>query len=89
MAQDIAERVRDFIVDELGYVGARADLTKDYPLLDAQVIDSLSLFEIVAFIEASFDVQIDDEDVTAENFETLDAIERFVRSRSQDGSSLG
>jgi acyl carrier protein len=76
------ERLRDFIVDELRWDGARHQLTDDYPLLDAGVVDSLGLFEIVQFLEAECSVEIADDELVPENFATLSAIAKLVERKS-------
>lgn len=66
------DRLRAFIVDELGWRGA--ELTDDFPLLENRVIDSLGLFRIVGFLETQYGVKIDDGELVPSNFATLDAI---------------
>ena len=51
--------------------------TDDTPLLDG-IMDSLALMQLVAFLEEEFATEIDDTEVTAENFRTLADIERLV-----------
>jgi acyl carrier protein len=71
------DRLRTFIVDELGWRGP--ELTEDYPLLENRVIDSLGLFRIVGFLEAEYGVEIDDADLVPENFATLAKIAELVK----------
>lgn len=70
------DRLREFIVDELGWRGPQ--LTDDYPLLENRVIDSLGLFRIVGFIESESGTRLDDQDVVPENFATLSAIAKLA-----------
>ena len=39
------------------------------------------LMQLVAFLEEEFDIEIDDTEVTAENFKTIADIERLVGAR--------
>jgi acyl carrier protein len=74
------EIIERFILDELMH-GARKDIQPDESLLSAGVIDSVSLLRLVAFIEDKFGVQLDDEEVVLENFETIRAIETLLESK--------
>ena len=74
--------LRTFIVDELGWQGSPALLTDDYALVANDVIDSLGIFELVTFIEDHYQVEIDDEELVLENFETLGAMGRLLRSKA-------
>jgi acyl carrier protein len=76
------EKLRDFIVDELRWDGARHQLTDDYPLLDSGVVDSLGLLEIVQFLEAECGIEIADDELVPENFATLSAISRLANSKA-------
>ena len=70
-------QVRDFIVGQPSWRGPASDLTDDYPLVEKKVLDSMAIFELVAFIEQSFGIEIEDEELVSENFATLKAIDRL------------
>ncbi|MGH8924156.1 MAG: acyl carrier protein [Acidimicrobiia bacterium] len=50
----------------------------DTNLLDAEIIDSLGIFLLLGFIQENLDVTIDPEDVTLENFQSIDAIAQLI-----------
>jgi acyl carrier protein len=75
-APTTADRVRAFIVDQLGWRGEY--LTEDYPLLENRVIDSLGLFRIVGFLEDEYGVKIPDSELVPANFATLETIAGMV-----------
>jgi acyl carrier protein len=75
-----AETIQRFIQDELVFGSGDGAISKDTALCDG-VLDSIGLTELVAFIEERFGVRIDDEDLTAENFRTIGAVERLIDSR--------
>lgn len=78
---DIEDRLRSFIVEELGYSGDPSALDDDYPLIDNQVIDSLGIFQILSWLESELGVEIPDEDLVPDNFGSIGAITRLVRER--------
>ena len=43
--------------------------------------DSMAVVTVVAGLEEQFGIEIDDDDITAEVFETLGALTRFVREK--------
>lgn len=77
----IEDRIRTFIVEELGWRGNPAELTDDYPLIDNEVIDSLGIFQLVTFLEEE-GVSVTDEDIVVENFASIRGISRMVASKS-------
>ena len=50
----------------------------DDSLLDSGLIDSTGIFELVAFIEETFGVKVEDEEIVPEHFETAAQIAAFV-----------
>ncbi|MGQ0671116.1 MAG: acyl carrier protein [Actinomycetota bacterium] len=81
---DVSNRIRDFIRDELLYGDANATLANDTPLLD-NIMDSLGLMQLVAFLEQEFQIEVDDEDITTDHFRTIANIEQLVNRRVKQG----
>ena len=55
-------------------------------LIQQGLIDSMGVMKLLTFLEKRFDIAIDLEDVTAENFETIDRIGELVaRARGEAG----
>lgn len=75
------DQLRDFISEELVLPDDPADLTPDYPLIDKGVLDSLGIFRVVAFLEEEWDIQVDDEDLIADNFRSLQSIAKLVEAK--------
>jgi acyl carrier protein len=82
VADDIAGRIRGYIVTELMLEDDPSALSDETSLLGSH-LDSLALVQLVAFIEEEFDVTIEDAEVTANNFRTVGDIERLVRGKVQ------
>ena len=76
-----ADALREFISCELPGGRPAAELTDDLPLIRERVIDSLGIFQLVSFIERELGVQIGDDEVVLENFETIGALAAFVEAR--------
>jgi acyl carrier protein len=86
VASSIATDIRGFIVRELQWSGSPDNLTDDYPLLDRSVLDSLDILKLVTFLEDRFSIDVDDEELVPEHFETISRIRQFVESKT-DGRS--
>ena len=76
---DVKDQVRAFVLE---YAAGRAtELADDEPLLTTNLIDSLGSFRMIAFLEETFPLTIEDTDMVPENFETLNAVEIFVAGK--------
>lgn len=58
-------------------------LHKDTPLLETGILDSLSVLRLVLYLEEQFGIVVAAEEVIPENFETVEAICRFLRAQHQ------
>ncbi|ROP31354.1 acyl carrier protein [Couchioplanes caeruleus] len=87
MTSDIKNEVRHFIIEELEWPGDSDQLGDGVSLIDEGVLDSLNLLELAHFLQSHYRIRVEDIDVVAQNFETLDAIEAFVASRLPTSSS--
>jgi acyl carrier protein len=79
---DIEQRVRQYIVDNLQWYGSPETLTPDYRLIDNDVLNSMAIFEMVAFIEEAYAIEVEDQDLVPENFESIKAIARLVSEKT-------
>jgi acyl carrier protein len=81
--------INDYISRELVQDASLLPLGNTTSLLETGVLDSLSLLRLVVFIQERFDIVVDDVDLVPENFDSVDAICAYLRSRagaSQAGS---
>jgi len=80
--QDIKSSVRQYILDNFLMGDAGAQLQDDQSFLDHHIIDSTGFIELVSYLEESFKVKIQDEEMIPENLDSLNNIERFIRSKA-------
>jgi acyl carrier protein len=81
--------INDYISREIVQDASLLPLGNATSLLETGVLDSLSLLRLVVFIQERFGITVDDVDLVPENFDTVDAICAYLRSRegaSQAGS---
>jgi len=82
MVSQISSEVRGFIaerlsVDDIGTVGPAESL------LDAGILDSTGVLELVLFLESTYGICVEDADVVPDNLDTVDRIEAFVCRKLQ------
>jgi acyl carrier protein len=77
----VRDQIREFILD-LAKAKGVASITDQQSLVENQVIDSLSIFRLVAFLEDTFRIRIPDEEISDENLKSVEVIEALVRSKA-------
>lgn len=75
---EIITRVRGFVQDNFLYMHTSFHLGDDDRLLERGVMDSMSIVEMISFIENEFGVQALEDEISEENFGSLSGIARFI-----------
>ncbi len=75
---DTNTTIKEFIEKSFLYKKDKKNVSSDEPLLDSGLIDSTAIFELVGFVERQFNIEVTDEDIVPENFETINQIVQFV-----------
>ena len=73
--------IKEYIREEL-MNGSNGELDESENLLAAGVIDSLGILRLVSFVEEKFGIEVPDEDVTIDNFQSVKAMSDYVASQS-------
>ena len=76
----VKSKVTDFIFEKFPLAQKR-HLGEQTSLLEAGIVDSIGILEIVAFIEQTFSIRVEDDDLVPENFGTIAAITAFVERK--------
>lgn len=75
---EVLASVRDFVTKEFLYMRPGFTLGDDDSLLKSGVVDSMGVLEVMGFLEETFGVRPEDDEITESNLGSLRAIARFV-----------
>jgi acyl carrier protein len=81
MQNEIEDRVRTFVADNFLFREDRVQLSDMESLLDAGLIDSTGVLELVAFVESQFRIQVADAEIVPDNLDSIQSIVRYVKSK--------
>lgn len=73
--------LKEYIRQEL-MSGAGGDLDVNENLLAAGIVDSLGVLRLVSFVEEKFGIEVADEDVTLENFQSIQSMVDYIEQHS-------
>ena len=76
----IQPSIRAFILEKFPPARKRA-LNDDVPLLESGIVDSLGVLDVVEFVERTFGITIDDEELTSDNFGSIRRLTSFVEQK--------
>ena len=77
----VVERsLRAFIVDSFLF-GQDSRFSDDDSFINMGILDSTGVLEIVAFVETTYDIQVEDHELSAENMDSIRRLATYVRRK--------
>ena len=83
--QTIEEQIRDFVLKQFP-LARKKGLKRDEKWLQTGILDSLGILDLVHFLEDEMLVHIADDELTPENFDSLERVSQFVASKLNVGA---
>ena len=75
---DIKKKIKVFIKDNF-LVGARLNtFNENDSFMKKGIIDSTGILELVSFVEVTFKIKVEDEELTPDNLDSLNKIAAFI-----------
>ena len=78
MLQNLELEIRNFIVNTFLFGEGGDEFTDDDSLIDKGIVNSTGVLELVAFIDESYGIQVADQELIAENFDSINKVVAFV-----------
>ena len=74
---DMKEQIRAFVTSNF-YVADASALDDDASLLNQGIIDSTGVLEVISFIQDTFGLTVEDEEMLPNNFDSIKRIADYV-----------
>lgn len=72
--------VKEFIIENFLF-GEEEQLKMDTDFFDKGIVDSTGVIELVSFMEETFNISVDDEELIPENLSSLKNIDLFLQKK--------
>ena len=82
---DNSSKVREFVVENFLF-GDGEELKQETSFMEEGIIDSTGILELVFFLEETFSISVEDDELVPENMDSLRSIAGFI-DRKLNGSS--
>jgi acyl carrier protein len=82
---NVEPKIRQFIALNILYSGDTFSYSDDASFIQEGIIDSMGWMELVAFLEKDFGVKALPQEITPENFDSVNRLAAFIRRKTQAG----
>jgi acyl carrier protein len=72
------QKIRDFLIT---LVGKDVQFSDEDSLLTNQLLDSLNVINLVTFLQKTFNITFENDEISPENLDSVDAISRFLEQK--------
>lgn len=77
----VADVIRDHIARNILFSTKGYPYPDDASFLEEGIIDSMNVMELIAFVEECFGLQINDDEIMPDNFDSVSRIAAFVEGK--------
>lgn len=67
----VENQIRRFIAEHFFIKGGEAAVSDDMSFLETRIMDSTGVLEFVAFLESTFGIKVEDDELTPENLDSV------------------
>jgi acyl carrier protein len=82
------EQIRDYVAANFLFSDNGYPFPDDASFLEEGIVNSTGVLELVMFVEETFNVNVEDQEVVPDNFDSVGQLAAYVRNKTnQDGDS--
>ena len=83
---NVQKQIREYVVENFLVDEEEEDLKDDTSFLDSGLIDSTGMLEVITFMEDTWAISVDDEEMVPENLDSVVNLTRFVERKLAKGA---
>jgi len=80
-ASPIAQQIRAFIIENFLY-GQEREFNNDASFLDEGIVDSTGVLQLVAFLEETYGITVEDEELTPQNLDSVNSVAAYLSRKT-------
>ena len=80
---NIKSQILKFVHENFLHANPENELEDDQSFLDSGIIDSTGVLELVTFIEETFKINIEDDELIPENLDSVEKLTQFIQRKKE------
>lgn len=78
---ELRARIREYMLANFLFGDAKAALKDDDSFLEGGIVDSTGVLLVVEFLQETWGIRVEDNEMLPENLDSIDNLVRFVRGK--------
>ncbi len=75
-------KIREFIFENYMFGEFEDALDNDDSFLEKGTIDSMGVLELIAFVEETYDIEIEDNELIPDNFDSVNKLVAYIKDKN-------
>ena len=75
---NVEQELRRFVIDNFPFGQVGDGLSNDDSFLEQGIIDSTGVLELVAFLEETYAIKVEDEELIPDNLDSINRLAKFL-----------
>jgi acyl carrier protein len=80
--KSIEERIRTYIAENILFSNNGYPHADDASFLEEGIIDSMGIMELVMFVDETFGINVEDEELVPDNFDSVSRLAAYIRRKA-------
>ena len=85
MEKEIDSTLRNFVIQNFLYGDRNAALDNNDSFLEKGIVDSTGVLELVSYLEETFGIKVEDEEIIPDNFDSIATLTRYIERKQNGG----
>src|SRR5713226_7441258 len=81
---DLEKHIRKYVAENLLYVDDDFEYDNDTSFIGEGLIDSMGIMELVTYVQSDFDITVEQQEVTPDNFDSMNKLVAFIRRKQAE-----
>lgn len=77
----IEAQIRSYILENFLYTNDEGKLNNTDSFLEDGIVDSTGILELLMFVEETFGIEVADEEVLPDNFDSVDQLKNYIQTK--------
>jgi acyl carrier protein len=78
---NVEQELRRFVIDNFPFGAVGEGLSNDDSFLDQGIIDSTGVLELVTFLEETYEIKVEDEELIPDNLDSINRLVKFIERK--------
>ncbi len=80
----IETKIRSYILENFLYTADEGKLKNTDSFLEDGIVDSTGILELLMFVEETFGIHVEDEEVLPDNFDSVERLKRYIQTKMEE-----